>query len=109
LDEPTAHLDLKYQTDILSLVRRLARKEGLTVIVSLHDLNLAAIYADRVALLSDGGLTAIGTPTEVLTSEMLSPVYGVPILVIKHPSLNTPFIIPDIETMEKNDHGTEIQ
>jgi iron complex transport system ATP-binding protein len=109
LDEPTSHLDLKYQTEVLSLVRRLAHQKGLTVIVSLHDLNLAAIYADRVALLSNGGLAAIGTPAEVLTSEMLSQVYGVPILVIKHPLRDTPFIIPDIETMEKNDFGTEIQ
>ncbi len=105
LDEPTSHLDLKYQTDILSLVRRLAHQKGLAVIVSLHDLNLAAIYADRVALLSDGGLAAIGTPEVVLTSERLTQVYGVPILVMKHPLRDTPFVMPDIETMEKNEYG----
>lgn len=101
LDEPTSHLDLKYQTDILGLVRRLAHQKGLAVIVSLHDLNLAAIYADRVALLSNGALAAIGTPAEVLTSERLTQVYGVPILVMKHPLRDTPFIMPDIEIMEK--------
>lgn len=109
LDEPTSHLDLKYQTDILSLVRRLAHQKGLAVIVSLHDLNLAAMYADRVALLSNGGLAAIGTPAEVLTSERLSQVYNVPILVIKHPFRDTPFVLPDIETMEKNENGSKTQ
>lgn len=109
LDEPTSHLDLKYQTDILSLVRRLAHQKGLTVIISLHDLNLAAIYADRVALLSNGTLAAIGTPAEVLTSERLSQVYNVPILVIKHPLRDTPFVLPDIETMEKNENGNKTQ
>ena len=105
LDEPTAHLDLKYQTDILSLVRRLARQKDLAVIVSLHDLNLAAIYADRVALLSDGKLAAIGSPGEVLTSERLTQVYGVPILVMKHPLRETPFVMPDIDRLEQGKYG----
>lgn len=107
LDEPTSHLDLKYQTDILSLIRRLAHQEGLTVIVSLHDLNLAAIYADRVALLSDGELAVAGTPTEVMTSDWLSQVYGVPILVMKHPLRDIPFILPNIDLSEKVENDTE--
>ncbi|MHC1785199.1 MAG: ABC transporter ATP-binding protein [Anaerolineaceae bacterium] len=106
LDEPTTHLDLKYQTDILNLVHKLAQKEGLTVIVSLHDLNLAAIYSDRVALLSDGELAVAGTPAEVLTSEWLSQVYGVPILVMKHPLRDIPFILPNVGALEKIDYGT---
>jgi len=105
LDEPTSHLDLKYQTDILSLVQRLAHQKRLAVIVSLHDLNLAAIYADRVALLSKGALAAIGSPVEVLTSERLTKVYGVPILVLKHPLRDIPFVLPDIDMMEKNENG----
>lgn len=105
LDEPTAHLDLKYQTDILHLVCRLAHQDNLSVIISLHDLNLAAAYADRVALLEDGRLCAFGTPAEVMTSERLTRVYGVPILVTKHPVRNTLFVIPDVETMEKIENG----
>lgn len=105
LDEPTSHLDLKYQTDILNLVHRLAHEEGLTVVVSLHDLNLAAIYADRVALLSGGAIDALGTPAEVLTSERLSRVYGVPIMVMKHPLRNTPFILPDIDLTENTQNA----
>lgn len=96
LDEPTSHLDLKYQTDILNLIRKLAHEEGLTVVISLHDLNLAAIYSDRVALLSNGKLAVAGTPSEVLTSDWLSQVYGVPIMVMKHPLRDIPFIVPNI-------------
>jgi iron complex transport system ATP-binding protein len=103
LDEPTAHLDLKYQTEILSLIHRLAHRDGLAVVISLHDLNLAAIYADRLALLSRGAVDALGTPKEVMTAERLSRVYGVPILVMKHPLRDIPFILPDVELMENND------
>jgi len=100
LDEPTSHLDLKYQTDILGLTRRLAHRDNLTVVVSLHDLNMAAIYADRLALLSKGQLMAVGTPSEVLTSEILSEVYGVPIIVMQHPLWGTPLVMPDVDLTE---------
>ncbi len=105
LDEPTSHLDLKYQSGILGLVRRLAHRDGLTVVVSLHDLNLAAIYADRLALLSEGQLVAVGTPGEVLTSERLTEVYGVPVIVMKHPLWNTPFVMPDVDLTEAGANG----
>jgi iron complex transport system ATP-binding protein len=96
LDEPTAQLDLKYQSGILNLVRRLAHQEGLTVVISLHDLNLAALYADRVALLGEGQLLAVGPPAEVLTPERLTQVYGVPVVVIRHPLYSTPMVMPDV-------------
>lgn len=105
LDEPTSHLDLKYQTDILGLARRLAHQDNLTVVVSLHDLNLAAIYADRLALLSEGQLVAVGTPKEVLTSERLTEVYGVPIIVMQHPVWDTPFVMPDVDLAEAESNG----
>ncbi|MBN1449460.1 MAG: heme ABC transporter ATP-binding protein [Anaerolineales bacterium] len=105
LDEPTSHLDLKYQTDILGLARRLAHQENLTVVVSLHDLNLAAIYADRLALLSKGQLVAVGTPREVLTPESLTEVYGVPIIVMQHPLWGTPLVMPDVDITEAGANG----
>lgn len=105
LDEPTSHLDLKYQTDILGLARRLAHQDNLTVVVSLHDLNLAAIYADRLALLSEGQLVSVGSPREVLTSETLSEVYGVPIIVMQHPLWGTPMVMPDVEIAEVGSNG----
>lgn len=94
LDEPTAHLDLKYQTEILELVRRLAHQDELAVVISLHDLNLAALYADRLALLSEGQLLAAGSPTEVLTPERLTRVYDVPVVVTRHPVSGTPLVMP---------------
>jgi iron complex transport system ATP-binding protein len=97
LDEPTSHLDLKYQSGILGLVHQLAHKDGLTVVISLHDLNLAALYADRLALLGEGRLLAVGPPTEVLTPERLTEVYGVPIVVTKHPLYGTPMVTPVVE------------
>ena len=95
LDEPTAHLDLKYQASTLSLVRELARADGLAVLVALHDLNLAAQFADRVALLAGGELRALGSPTEVLTPANLSAAYEIPVMVIPHPLHGAQLVLPD--------------
>ncbi len=95
LDEPTAHLDLRHQAGILTLVRDLARQAGYAVLAALHDLNLAAHYADRVALLVNGELRAVGTPTEVLTPAHLAAAYGLPVQVIAHPTYGTPLVLPD--------------
>ncbi len=92
LDEPTAHLDLKHQASVLSLICDLAHAENYAVLIALHDLNLAAQYADRVALLSNGSLAAIGTPEEVLTEENLSPAYGLRISVYEHPAHGAPLV-----------------
>ena len=92
LDEPTAHLDLKHQASVLSLVRDLAHAENYAVLIALHDLNLAAQHADRVALLSNGAVAAIGTPEEVLTEEHLSPAYGLRITVYEHPAHGAPLV-----------------
>ncbi len=97
LDEPTAHLDLRYQGAVLGLARRLAHTCGLAVVLSLHDLNLAALYADQVALIADGGLLAEGTPDEVFTAANLQRAYGVPVAVGRHPVYGTPLVMPTIE------------
>ena len=94
LDEPTTHLDLKYQMDVLGLVRRLARQDGLTIAIALHDLNQAAFCADRIALVSDGTLFALGSPSEVLTPERLAQVYEVAVVVVPHPVYGTPMVVP---------------
>lgn len=94
LDEPTAHLDLPHQIGLLELVRRLARQENLTVLITLHDLNLAARYADRVALISDGEIKAQGSPAEVLSADMISSVYQWPVQVIPHPFQDTLLVLP---------------
>ncbi len=95
LDEPTAHLDLKHQAAVLTLVRDLAKKENHAILIALHDLNLASMYADRVALLSNGALAVLGTPAEVLTPERLSPVYGLKISVYEHPANGGPLVLAD--------------
>lgn len=94
LDEPTAHLDLNYQVEVLDLVVDLARDGGLAVVLSLHDVNQAAVWADRIALLAEGGLLAVGTPVDVLTPEHLGRAYRCPVAVERHPVFGTPMVIP---------------
>lgn len=95
LDEPTTHLDLQHQSILLNLVQELAHRNRLAVMMALHDLNLAALYSDRVALLVGGRLHAIGEPGEVLTSENLASAYQVPVHIVPHPDYGTPLILPD--------------
>jgi len=95
LDEPTTHLDLQNQSNLLNLIRQLCQEERLTVLMVLHDLNLAGLYADRVALLNKGRIQAIGKPEDVLTTDNLSSVYHVDVNVIPHPEYGTPLILPD--------------
>ncbi len=94
LDEPTAHLDLKYQVTLLDQVRELARSERLTVLVALHDLNLVLRYADRAALLVAGSLQAFGEPEEVLTAERLSDAYQIPLQVVRTQPGGKTLIVP---------------
>jgi iron complex transport system ATP-binding protein len=94
MDEPTAHLDLQFQYSLLEEVRSLAQQDNLAVLVVLHDLNLVARYADRVALLVDGQVQALGTPGEVLTSEVLSAAYHIPLEVLHAGKGGGVYIIP---------------
>ena len=77
LDEPTNHLDIRFQHEVLGLVADLAHQLHRTVVVVLHDLNLAARYCDDLVLLGDGGVVATGTVDAVLRPEVLEPVYGI--------------------------------
>jgi len=94
LDEPTAHLDLQYQVSLLELVRKLVREDNLAVLIAMHDLNLAARYADRVALMVEGRIQALGSPHEVLTPDLISNAYGLPVHVIQHPFSGEPLVLP---------------
>jgi iron complex transport system ATP-binding protein len=95
LDEPTTNLDLHYQVSFMETVRALAHKEDLAVLVALHDLNLAASYADRVALLVAGEIKATGTPRQVLTPKLISAAYNLPVQVVPHPFVDVPLVLPD--------------
>ncbi|HYG58533.1 MAG TPA: ABC transporter ATP-binding protein, partial [Symbiobacteriaceae bacterium] len=93
LDEPTAHLDIAHQVELLDLTRRLNRERGLTVIAVLHDLNLAAQYAGRLLMMREGGRYAEGTPAEVVTEANVAAVYGSRVKVSNHPEEGTPHVI----------------
>jgi iron complex transport system ATP-binding protein len=95
LDEPTTHLDLQHRESLIRLIRELAQQKALAILMVLHDLNLAGLYADRVALLVAGQLQAVGSPAEVLTEERLSRIYQIPVRVMLHPDYGTPLVLPD--------------
>jgi len=95
LDEPTAHLDLQYQVGLLELIHELAHRDHLAVLVALHDLNLAAHYADRIALMVAGEIKAEGKPEQVLRPELIEEAYCMPVQVVKHPFLDIPLVLPD--------------
>ncbi len=94
LDEPTNHLDLGYQIGFLSLVKDLVDREGLTVLMAMHDLNQVAGIADRVGLLIQGRLKELGTPLEVINTENITQAYQTPVEIIDHPETGLPFILP---------------
>ena len=91
LDEPTNHLDIGAQLAVLALLRRLAA-DGVTVIAALHDLGLAATYADAVIVLRDGRVVAAGPTDDTLTPSLLREVYGVEATVLRHPATGRPVI-----------------
>ncbi|EPJ46375.1 MAG: hemin ABC transporter ATP binding protein [Osedax symbiont Rs1] len=92
LDEPTSALDLSHQHQTLSLARELAAS-GMGVLCILHDLNLAAQYADKILMLSAGKVMSQGSVSEVLTSERIARLYGIDVTVIPHPKHNHPLVI----------------
>ncbi|MCP9000105.1 ABC transporter ATP-binding protein [Pseudarthrobacter sp. RMG13] len=94
LDEPTTYLDLAHQVEVLDLVTDLNRKRGTTVAIVLHDLNLAARYADHVIAMKGGEIVALGDPITVVTETLVRNVFGLESRVIPDPVSGTPLIIP---------------
>ena len=92
LDEPTAHLDLRYQAECVALLRRLHRDEGLGILLVSHDLNLAAEVSDRLLLMDEGAAVSVGTPEEVMQEPVLEAVYGCRVVVDKHPATRRPTV-----------------
>lgn len=86
LDEPTSALDIAHQVDVLALVHRLSQQRGLTVIAVLHDINMAARYCDYLVALRGGEMIAQGTPPELMRSETLEHIYGIPMGILPHPA-----------------------
>lgn len=94
LDEPTTFLDASHQVDVLDLLTDLNRDRGTTVVMVLHDLNLAARYADHLVALADGRLHSAGTPSEVLTEDCVRSVFGLESRVIEDPVSGSPLMLP---------------
>ena len=94
LDEPTTFLDVSHQVEVLDLLTDLNRARGTTVVMVLHDLNLAARYADQLIALADGRLHAAGPPAEVLTEECVRAVFGLESRVIVDPTSGRPLMLP---------------
>lgn len=93
LDEPTSTLDLRHQQLIMMIAQSLAR-QGAAIVAIVHDLNLAAIYADRIGILRDGTWIDVGTPQAVLTEENLFTAFNLPTVVMPHPHYDRPLIVP---------------
>ncbi len=96
LDAPTAHLDIGHQLDLLDRVRALARTRRVTVVAALHDLNLAARFADRLVVLSRGRRVADGPPSEVLSEELLARVWGVSADLARDARTGVPYLVPHL-------------
>jgi iron complex transport system ATP-binding protein len=100
LDEPTAGLDLRHQLAMLESIRRRA-KHGVLVITILHDLNLAALLADRIVVLNHGRIDCEGRPEETITDRMLERVFGIETKVTHVPASGRPFVLPHAMTAAK--------
>jgi iron complex transport system ATP-binding protein len=109
LDEPTSHLDLRHQVESFSLVASLCRGQGLSALAVVHDITLAATFAERVVVMSAGRIVADGLPAAVLRPRLLSNVYGIAVRVLSHPVTGRPIVAaeptrlaePDIAWLER--------
>lgn len=94
LDEPTTYLDITYQVEILDLLTDLNRKRGTTIVMVLHDINLSARYADHIFALHEGKLISEGTPSQVITSELIKRIFDLNCIVTQDPVSDSPSVVP---------------
>jgi len=93
LDEPTSHLDISHQMEILELLRRFNREKKVTIVAAMHDLNLAALFFERLVLLGRGLVFADGSPDEVITGEIIQKVFSAKVEIARHPKTAVPQIV----------------
>ncbi|MBL89011.1 MAG: hypothetical protein CL517_01895 [Actinobacteria bacterium] len=101
LDEPTTHLDMPHQMEILEMLLKLSVDEDRTVVLVLHDINMAARYCSNLIALREGKILVSGRPSEVVTTEMVDSIFGVKALVIEDPVTGSPLCIPEAVTKNK--------
>lgn len=99
LDEPVSQLDIKHQINIMNICKDLNKDSGITIVTTLHDINLAARYSDSIILMKDGEISAVGTPETVLTSSNIKMVYDVDVEVHNITSSAIPYIIPTFDNL----------
>ena len=104
LDEPTSNLDIKYQLEITKMLRRLSREKNMMAIMISHDINIAAKYSDNIIMMHDGGIFALGKPSDVITSENIKHVYDVDAKVIMDEGRPHIIMIDDDDTNYDDDH-----
>ena len=92
LDEPTSNLDMKHQLEVMELIAALVKRKKISAVMALHDLNLAAMFVDKLAILKDGKIYAAGEPADLLNAENIREVYGVEAVVMEN--LDRPYIVP---------------
>ncbi len=93
LDEPTAHLNIAYQSAIFDMLHAIRMERPMTVLAAIHDLTLAAQYCDRIAVLHQGAIFALGRPIEVVAPEVVARAFGTAVSVVKHPVDHTPVVL----------------
>ncbi|HEV7710136.1 MAG TPA: ABC transporter ATP-binding protein, partial [Asanoa sp.] len=94
LDEPTTYLDINHQVELLRLLRTLNEDSGKTIVVVLHDLNLACRFSDHLIAMSAGRIVAEGDPATVVTAQLVEDVFGLSCLVVPDPVAGTPMVVP---------------
>ena len=104
LDEPTSHLDINHQIDLLTLLKNLNKEKNTTIILVIHDINLACRYSDKIVLMDDGKILSEGNPEEVITRENIEEAYGLNVIIEENPYTESLYIVP---LSLKN--GSEIQ
>lgn len=107
LDEPTTYLDISYQFEVLELIKALNRRRNLTIVMVLHDINQAARYSHRLAVMHRGALFKVGTPGEILTEDLIRQVYRMDARILHEDCTGCPYIIPLGIAAEVTDHHDE--
>ncbi|SDY16504.1 ABC transporter ATP-binding protein [Thermoactinomyces sp. DSM 45892] len=107
LDEPTTYLDLEAQWSLLDICKHWQKEKDLTLVMIIHDLNVASLFCDRILFLQNGKCIAEGTPKEVISASLVEQVYGVPTVVIPHPETGVPQILHQPFMMNpRKEHGS---
>ncbi|MEP1444565.1 MAG: ABC transporter ATP-binding protein [Paraglaciecola sp.] len=101
LDEPTTYLDIGHQIEVLNVCQNLNKHQGRTIVMVLHDLNLAARYADFMIAMKDGNIIATGTPQDVVVSSIINKLFNLPNLIISDPVSHTPLVVPQLSQAHK--------